>query len=403
MSLYDSILREIDVRGKRKIDLISQIIAFSFIAEILITKNLWIPLDREFPLISAFESLPLHLGFVVNLLLFAVLIGSLVLIAYRKWVKTATIAIVSAFALFILEDITRLQPWIYTQSFILILLSLDHKKKSKAVLFGILVILSSTYVWSGIQKMNIGFITNVIPWYLSEPFGFDLYLEIKTAIPSSYYGFFIIPLIEILIGVLLLFNKTRKKAVAFALIMHLLLLFFLGPFGHSWNSVVWIWNISLILLLVAIHRDDISFQKSHFSHLRLNYFVFGLFFIMPIFNFIGLWDSNLSGILYSGTIPKMTYQSTSEEEFSKKRKKATFINKKDPKAGEIPKTHVLYWAYHDVNVFGYAEPRYFKRLAKIMCQASGNKSDVIDIITKEKFTAKEKSESCTCEELLKEN
>jgi hypothetical protein len=325
------------------------------------------------------------------------------LVAFRKWVKVATFIIVSSLLLFILEDITRLQPWVYTQVFMLILLSLSKEKRSRAILFGILLIFSSTYFWSGIQKINLGFITNVVPWYLSKPFGFDLYLGLKSNIPTSYLGFFIIPLIEILIGILLLFNKTRKKAIAIAIVMHLLILFFLSPIGHNWNHVVWIWNISLILLLITILRENIAFVKSNFKLLRLNYFVFIMFIIMPIFNFFGYWDSNLSGMLYSGTISKMTYYSQQSNELVNSRKREDFIKEKEINTEKKPKTDILYWAYQDINVFGYPEPRYYKRIAKHLCITSKKKSDVIEIIIKEKFTAKQKIESCSCQELLTKN
>ena len=53
--------------------------------------------------------------------------------------------------------------------------------------------------------------------------------------------------------------------------------------------------------------------------------------------------------------------------------------------------------------FGYPKFLDYKRIAKYLCKTSPNKADIIEIIIKEKFTAKQKTESSSCKELLTKN
>lgn len=66
------------------------------------------------------------------------------------------------------------------------------------------------YFWSGIHKVNAGFITNTLPELIVPDLG-----------PLSYS----IPLIEALLGVGLIFISTRKISVLLLLGMHFLILY----------------------------------------------------------------------------------------------------------------------------------------------------------------------------------
>ncbi|HMO02628.1 MAG TPA: hypothetical protein PKD37_03570 [Oligoflexia bacterium] len=118
------------------------------------------------------------------------------------------------------------------------------------------------------------------------------------------FGLFV-PFIEIWIGVGLITQKYRTKAIWLAFAMCFFVLLTIGPLGHNWNSVVWPWNvmmaISVFVLFVdteAILPRDILWVKNFFFH-KIVLIMFG---ILPLFSFFNLWDSYLSWSLYSGAI-----------------------------------------------------------------------------------------------------
>ncbi len=59
---------------------------------------------------------------------------------------------------------------------------------------------------------------------------------------------------ELLIGVLLLFRRTRPPGIVAAEVLHVTLLLVLGPFGLNHHAGVLIWNMCLIVLVPIVFR-----------------------------------------------------------------------------------------------------------------------------------------------------
>lgn len=389
MSSFTSIFKLENITDKRRIQLLIKIIVVSLIAENLLTWKAWIPYQREFPLISAFESLQFSLELIGDIVLTSILLVTLLLVFFKKRIKVSIILFITGLSLLILEDITRLQPWTYYQSLTLLLLSFHNQKIYKAILFGVIMIVSGTYFWSGIQKLNINFITEIMPRLLSKPFNFQLQPNVN--LPFTHYLFFLIPITEIFVGLSLLFKRFRNYGIILGVTIHLLILLILGPLGHNWNNVVWIWNISLIASLVLFINLDLDFKKK-FQSFKYNYIVLSIFFIMPFLNFAGYWDNNLSGALYSGTKPNMIYyfEKSIKKELTPNRRLSTYHNE------ENSRTYISTWAYKDINTVPYPEERYYRRIAKTLCKESTDTNSGSIIYSKENFTSKLEEKKYEC-------
>ncbi|MEW6731024.1 MAG: hypothetical protein AB1489_06785 [Acidobacteriota bacterium] len=114
-----------------------------------------------------------------------------------------------------------------------------------------------------------------------------------------------IALVETLIGCGLLFYRTRKLSVWLAVAMHGLVLGLLIASGY--NSIVWVWNITLMLLVVVLFWQSDTSPWKLLINWRTNNLASRLAqtlaiatALLPILSFCNLWDMYLSGALYSG-------------------------------------------------------------------------------------------------------
>lgn len=354
------------IKHKHLIPLLSRLIAMCLIVQIAISWKLWIPIDRSFPMVSAFSSLDFSMGIIGDSLLTTTLLLGLLLVILQKQTIRAVILITSCFVLLILEDITRLQPWVYNQSILLLLLAQYKKIKGTTIISGVLLLLSLVYLWSGIQKMNLGFIRQTFPWLLS-----GLNIDVTGSTHQSYYFlrylFAAVALYEFFIGVLLLFSKKRKLGICLAIIMHLFILLSLGPTGHHWNIVVWPWNITLILMLILIYKvNEPIYLFRHALSSHLNKVIVLLFGILPALNFAGYWDKSLSGSLYSGTDSTISlfYNSTPETDLAT-------LNLPQEKSDDNhydSKTFLMYWSMDEMQVPYYQSHRHIKRYVQVICE-----------------------------------
>ena len=190
-----------------------------------------------------------------------ILIASLILIisfCNRRKIFFIT-AIISLFLL-VFFDQMRLQPWVYQYFLLLVVFALneretENKSASEQTLGLVQIIIAGFYFWSGLQKLNFSFTHETLPILLS-PLQNVFTLTQTTLI---YLGLGI-ALLETLIGGGLLWKKTRNSAVCFAVVMHVFILCLL--IAASRNSIVWVWNVTLIFLVVAAFwQSNISFTK----------------------------------------------------------------------------------------------------------------------------------------------
>jgi hypothetical protein len=143
---------------------------------------------------------------------------------------------------------------------------------------------------SPVEPTNASFVEDVFPWLL-EPFADKMPASIATLLP---YLAFTPPAIEAGIGILLL-TRFRSVAVVLALAMHAFILLCIGPLGQDWNAVVWPWNLAMMALVVVLfwQAGDATFERILVPRAPYQAAALLLFFfwVMPLFSFLGLWDS----------------------------------------------------------------------------------------------------------------
>jgi hypothetical protein len=179
-------------------------------------------------------------------------------------------------------NIHLIQPWQLVNLFLLG--CFVFKQTHLAVL-----IFSGLFFWSGMNKVNPWFQTEIFSWFFSPLFNGKW---------QQFY--FLIPAIEITSAILLLFQKTRKNAVIVCIAKHIFVVFMLSPLFHNWNYVVIPWNIGLASILYVLYLKPVKINISNYDFKLLRYIIIIFFWICPALWYIGLWPFNLSFQLYSG-------------------------------------------------------------------------------------------------------
>jgi hypothetical protein len=221
------------------------------------------------------------------------------------WLAAGALALA---ALLVLGDTSRLQPWFYQYSFMLLAICLYGWGRISAAdtLNACRLIVVATYIWSGLQKANVSFVQTTYPW-LVEPLTTRLPDWASSALLSGAYA---VPAVETAIGIGLLTRRFRRLAAIGALSMHAFIMLCVGPWGNDYNTVIWPWNFAMsafVLILFWRAPDEpsplaiLGSRRSLFSFgFALRAAVLVLFTFMPLLSFFGLWDSYLSSSLYSG-------------------------------------------------------------------------------------------------------
>lgn len=326
-------------------------------AGLVLSRNLWLT-ARAYPTVpvwDGFPDVPPDLSRVVLIALLVLLILGAVFWEAR-WPVLAFVALAAGWCLW---DQTRWQPWVYQYLALLAAVGTarrgDPDSAARALNVCRLVV-AATYFWSGIQKLNVSFATDMFPWVMAP------LLHLLPELPAGWaealaWG---AAGVECGLGVGLLVPRLRVAAVPGVVGMHAALLFCLGPTGHDWNSVVWPWNAALAVLVVLLFADTRGVSAWNILWPRgswLGRVVLVLFGVMPALSFVGRWDSYLSACLYSGNTPRarVTLGDAAESALP------AGVREKYVSGGEVD---LQAWAMGELNVPPYPARRVFRGLAR---------------------------------------
>jgi hypothetical protein len=285
-------------------NLVKYTLCAAMLCGFMLSPKLWLT-ARTYPHMPVWDGLP-GLPTPWDWLLFGLLLVALGTIVGGNRPRLVLLVFVTLAGLWSLWDQTRWQPWFYQYLFMFAALafgaSRDDPERRQASLNACRLIIASTYFWSGLQKANWNFAHSDFPW-LMKP--------VLMHLPESWHEFigghaWGAAVAECCIGLGLLVWPLRPLAVIGALSMHLLILYCLGPWGHGWNTVVWPWNVAMMVFVVVLFTRTRQLRPWHilwprrFLFARLTLLLFG---ILPLLNFFDCWDSYLSAALYSGNTP----------------------------------------------------------------------------------------------------
>jgi hypothetical protein len=279
-------------------------------------------------------------------------------------------------------DQNRWQPWCYQYLFMIGALNCYpwgrvDATRQEAVLNVCRLVVASIYFWSGVQKMNVIFFEETFPWML-DPLTENIAPPMREIVHSAGYA---VPFIESAIGLALLTQIFRAMAIGLAIAMHVFILLCMGPLGQNWNTIVWPWNLAMILfvLILFVQTRELSLRAILFARNFLWHKVALLLFgVMPFFSFFNLWDSYLSSALYSGNITKayLFVEENIREKLPPEVQK--FAQKTGSRMGY--KLDIVHWANQEIGVLPYPEARIYRQIARQICGYAEKASDVMLII-----------------------
>jgi hypothetical protein len=289
------------MRIPQRLQLIKLTILIGIFVSVILSFNLWAG-QRWFPkssLFIDFTGIPAPFDY-INI---SVLIA-LVIFAFISASRTPTVLLILFSIYLCIDDQNLLQPWFFNYILILGVLlfykqRVDEPNNYTMVFISLQVLVALIYVFSGLQKMNSHFIIHTYTWMISP---LQHILNTRQMQLALHFGK-IIPYIELAIGLGLLIKPTRYIILPMVIAMHLFILLLLGPFGNSYNQIVWPWNIIMIILNLLLFANV---ERERFFDIAILFkglcfsLVITLMFIFPFFSFQNKYDSYLSSSLYSG-------------------------------------------------------------------------------------------------------
>jgi len=313
----------VEVSAARGIDLLRRGIAIAFLVTLLLSRKLWLT-ARDYPLTPIWTGEP-QAPYPLDHIVFWVMAASLAAVAVLRNPRIPLRLVVAIGVLWAVLDQSRWQPYfIHYMVILACMLALPFERRKEWVtadvdwaLLPARMTLAVTYFYSGIQKLNYQFTTDVFPWMVT-PLKRMIHLDLshwggrwEAGMALGAAG------AEAIFGILLLHPRTRRPAALFLICMHGFILLMIGPFGYKWNAVIWPWNCAMMLALWSLFARKSMNSWSAPGVLtqgwwrevlsRRSFMVPGVlvaFGIMPLFNFIDRWDSYPSFSLYSGSTCK---------------------------------------------------------------------------------------------------
>ncbi|MFK7969966.1 MAG: MauE/DoxX family redox-associated membrane protein [Bacteroidia bacterium] len=344
-----------ELTSERRLQNIRKATSLFLLLGVTLSYPLWLSAGRSFPVLPVIESLPI-IGSPFDFLLLGGLVLGVVWVFFSK--RPAAIwALLGLLLLLLIQDYMRWQPWVYV--YILLLLPFVLKNKSGYLNY-VIILLAGIYVWSGIHKLNPNFVELTFSDILTTLFQIKSPETLRQLQPLGY----LIPVLEIAMGICLLFPRLRNIGVYLVLLSHSFILLYLSPFGTNYNIVVYPWNVAMMVVVwLACYKNDIQIIT-----VPKGWSIAGvmLVWVMPALNLAGAWDHYPSFSLYADKIHEF-YIAVEEKEVGKLpvSSRRYFVQIAGMQGGEV--IDINAWSMGELNVPFYPETRVFKQLTKPFC------------------------------------
>jgi hypothetical protein len=364
---------------------------------LLLSARLWIG-PRSYPLTPVWSALPAADGIVGQALFVALFVLAITILISPKPQKFIA-AFLVIIAVFCLLDQTRWQPWVFQYSFLLATLALfswdcADVEGQKRTLNVAQLIISATYIFSGLQKINLNFMLNDFTW-LVQP--------ITSVLPSTadvlhYFGM-AAPFVQIAFGAGLLTKRFRHVSLVLAVSMHIFILAMFGPTGHNWNNIIWPWTAVMAAFDILLFAGNTEFSLREIIWTRRSIYhaaTFLLFALLPALSFFNLWDSYLSAALYSGNLTEaQIYTSDAGRDSLSEPVKSRLVHT----SADTNVINIQRWAIEDINVTSYPETRVYKSIAKSVCNQMRDPTQLVLIVQEQRMFFSKPETGYRCWEL----
>lgn len=331
-------------------------VTFFWLIAKLISYKVWLA-DRLYPVVPVFDFtnyLPGHF----HTILFCSSILLLIYLLVLPKNNFAVILLIFTELLSCLLDVTRWQPWEYLYLFLFAIIAAYGKNKERLYI-ALTLVFASTYIFSGLHKLNGGFLYSVWKVTILHEF-FGIPHEAGKNLLVHYSGL-LLPVLETATGLGILLLKNKRLPVYILIAMHLFILVLVGPFGTDYNVVIWPWNVAMIFLLYIMFIKNNHGYFNAKAVFNSRFAIIILFWIvLPVASFSGYWSRYFSSSLYSGNTLNMDIcfgvgEVPKEiDDFRAKRDKHNIC---DGKA----RLSILHWGLEELKVPPYPETWYYNR------------------------------------------
>ncbi len=277
--------------------------AVSALALFIATWRLWTP-QEVFPQVPFFEGLVNTPGWIDWLLIAAVLVA-LVVMAIRQSIPASIYFSLTCLIVgLVVLNQHRLQPWAYELALVTLAFACCGKHLALQLIKWLLI---SLYIYSALGKLDFQFVHTVGQQMLTTVMKLA-FLDDKLLSPSTRNAIVLLfPLTELIIGLGLCWNRTRRLAGVLAVALHLTLIVILGPLGLGHKLGVLLWNLQIAgqvwLLFVYKPASNVEDPGTASKVKRLisavAVCVFSVAMLLPISERFGLYDHWPSWALYA--------------------------------------------------------------------------------------------------------
>jgi len=191
----------------QRLKLIKITVSLGLLFSVLCSHNLWAG-QRWYPVCPVFKDWFINPPYDYFLLAAEIILILLLIIADKPRIFIFLLLVLNLAYVFL--DQNRLQPWFFIyNSFFLVLFfynwRIDNVNHYNSFFIILQLCFSAVYVYSGLQKFNPGFINETYPWFIKPLEKFVSERQMITLTKTGY----VIPLIEIFIGIGLLIKPLR--------------------------------------------------------------------------------------------------------------------------------------------------------------------------------------------------
>jgi len=339
----------------KQVLIISRVTSLVFFISIVMTINAYIPPYRLFgfsPIISIFNA---TYQYIIVLSLSLLSLVGLIIKPYNTYFA---IVLTLCTLLFTSQDLLLFQPYTYLCCSTILFCAFSGKLPFNAI-NALRIMIIGLYLWAGFHKINLTFYLNIFPNFIS---GLHLLPNKYPLIEIIVFCMDIIaPFFELGIGILLLFPRHRKKASIMAFVMLVTVLGCLGPFGSSWNKVVWPWNMWLFFMEITLFYGKYNQQPISFYDTKSAYLSIALFIVAPCLAIFSSVYSFNGFKLYSGNIKTAFVIFDKTEDLASLPPSIRNLVTKDNELS------LLTWSEKELNIIVLPDDYVFIRGAKPLC------------------------------------
>lgn len=237
--------------------------------------------------------------------------------ALRLQIRLALVVFIAALAVSVLHNQHRLQPWTYHFLILAVLLwpggAESQRGESRRLKSQLVVLTASIYVWSAWSKLDAQFVQTYGRQFVEtmlNAVGLSTRFWSPTAQTIAAAS---LPVGELLVGLLMLWRRTRVVACALSWLMHLGLMLAVGPLGFNHLPGVLLWNVFFMVqnfLLAGYERAAEPLEPTPVGRLSdakllRNLFV-GVVVLLPLLHEWGRLDHWPAWAVYSARTEKVT-------------------------------------------------------------------------------------------------